>query len=69
MMIKKRLIVLVEGGVEPSFLGPFKSQQARNTAALERRNKSDQDGIFWLNVYTNGKLEIGSYSAAFMEDK
>lgn len=73
-------VLVVEGGVEPSLSNPFKSWEDRDKEAKKVRNegvpsvifdgKGDpaENGVFWLDVSADGKVQVGSYSNGFMED-
>lgn len=67
----KRYVLIVEGCVEPSLAGPFKTAKARDSKARKIRNESggenSNDGVFWLNVSDKGKVQVGAYTNGFME--
>jgi hypothetical protein len=68
-------VLVVEGGVEPSLSDPYKTEKARDKEAKRVRNEgvdehSDpvENGVFWLDVTSDGKVEVGSFSGGFMEE-
>jgi hypothetical protein len=67
----KRFVLRVEGCVEPGIVGPYKTAKLRDAKARKIRNDSggenSNDGVFWLNVTDNGKVQVGAYSNGFME--
>lgn len=64
----KYFLLIVEGDVEPIAKGPYESDEARDRAAInEKRERGDQDGIYWLNVSERGLPFTGSYSGKFFE--
>jgi hypothetical protein len=69
LKVVKRLVLLVEGCVEPSLVGPYKTAKARDTKARTLRNANEDDGVFWLNVLEGNHVEVGAYSGGFMEGK
>lgn len=66
-------VVEVWGGIEPSLVGPYATEDERQAAAKVVHVKQDpaEDATFWLDVTIgeNGKpvVEIGSYSGRFFE--
>jgi len=65
----KRFVLQVEGGVEPMLVGPFKSAKKRDRSARKIRNANEEDGVFWLNVTSKGRVDLGAYTNGFMEDE
>lgn len=65
-MKKSYFLLMVEGGVEAFTDGPFGTRELRDAAA-KRVHKTQEvdDAIFWANTDSRGRLEIGSYAAAF----
>jgi len=62
-------VLVVEGCVEPSLSDPFKSWLARDKEARRVRNfgvdnhgDTENNGVFWLDVTPDGKVEVGAYS-------
>ena len=59
--------------IEPKTIGPFKTREERDTAALDLHASEDfdqeDDVIFWGNVNSNQKLLTGSYSGAFFREE
>ena len=70
---KKFYVLFVEGDIEPSLLGPYKTQNERDAKARELKINedgyaNDENGIFWMDV-THGVPEVGFYSGGFFEEK
>jgi hypothetical protein len=63
----KYYILHVEGDIEPSLKGPYKTSGTRDLAARRLRQKTEgKDGVFWMDV-TDGKAPVvGSYSGGFL---
>jgi hypothetical protein len=69
-------VLVVEGGVEPSLSDPFKSWEDRDKEAKKVRNEGvdgqgdpEENGVFWLDVTADGKVQVGAYSNGFMESE
>jgi hypothetical protein len=67
-------VLVVEGCVEPSLSDPFKSWLARDKEArrvcnegVDNHGDTENNGVFWLDVTPDGKVEVGAYSNGFME--
>jgi len=67
-------VVEVWGGIEPSLVGPYATEDERQAVAkkVHTDQNPEEDGTFWLDVTIgeDGKpvTEIGSYSGRFFED-
>ena len=71
--LTKYYVLFVEGDIEPSLLGPYKTQKERDAKARELKINeegyaNDENGIFWMDV-TNGVPEVGFYNGGFFEEK
>lgn len=76
MATKTHYVLVIEGGVDPSLSNPFKSQEERDLEAKKVRNEGvdghgdpEENGVFWLDVTSDGKVKVGAYSNSFMESK
>ena len=59
-------LIEVEGGVEPCVHGPYQTEEERDNAAKQIRNKQeDDDGLFMADVDEKGFLTVKSYVAGF----
>jgi hypothetical protein len=63
----KRYVLHVWGCVDPYLVGPFTTAKKRDAKAKRLRNADEEDGVFWLNVDSKGKIELGAYSGGFMD--
>lgn len=62
-------LIDVWGGVEPSVLGPWPTEEDRDAAALAlRAEQSPEDNIFTLTIDAHGRPWVGTYSNGFFED-
>jgi hypothetical protein len=62
----KNYLIKVEDGVEPIVCGPYQTEQARDDAAKQIRQKQkEDDGLFWADVDETGTLAVGSYRTDF----
>ena len=69
MKIKYRYLITVWGDVEPSYRGPFKTDEERDTEAKNfRKEEGDAHGIYGLDIGASGKIEVWSYSGGFFEE-
>ena len=65
----KLYLFITEGDVEPQIQGPFKSEAQRSVAAkAHKRENGDNDGIFMLDVDSQGVPTTYSYSNGFFEE-
>ena len=60
-------LVIVYGDIEPVIKGPYKTKAARDCAAFRHRQKTSDDGVYKLNVTSEGAPQIGAYSGGFMD--
>lgn len=72
-ILTKYYVLFVESDIEPSLLGPYKTQKERDAKAKELKvtedgYANDENGIFWMDV-TNGVPKVGVYGGGFFEDK
>ena len=66
--ITNHYVVHVVGCTDPELVGPYTTRKYRdNKARFIRNDNTDEDAVFWLDVSSNGRVEIGAYSNAFME--
>jgi hypothetical protein len=67
----KHFVVHVVGCTDPELVGPYTTSRYRDNKARFIRNDkgNDEDGVFWLNVSNDGRVEIGAYSNGFIEGK
>lgn len=65
-MKKTYYLLVVEGGVEPSVIGPYRTSDERDRAAkqIHGRQKED-DGLFWADLGKTAVLTVGAYTAGF----
>jgi hypothetical protein len=63
---EKKLLIKVEGGVEPLVCGPYQTEQARDDTARQiRRRQKEDDGLFWAEIDEKRTLAVGAYTAGF----
>ena len=56
----------IEGGVEPTVHGPYRTKHERDNAAKEiRRSQQGDDSLFWADTDEAGTLVVGTYRAGF----
>jgi hypothetical protein len=69
MKKSKLYLIGVQGGVEPSVIGPFKNEFTRDESAraVHKQQKAD-DSLFWADVDGAGRLMVGSYIHAFFRE-
>ena len=61
-------LVVVWADVEPSLLGPYPDEAARDRAARKyRKDEGDEHGIYPLDIRGTGKPAIDSYSGGFFD--
>ena len=62
-------VLEIEGDIEPTLHGPYKSTDTRDRAAKRIRAKDEegQNGIFALDLLTNRRVRVWAYSAGFLE--
>jgi hypothetical protein len=61
-------LLVIYGDIEPSLKGPYRTEQMRDCAAVKQKKKSrNEDGIFALNVTTDGRASVSAYSGGFMD--
>jgi hypothetical protein len=60
----KRYVLTVFGGVSPELHGPYKSAENRDRAAkkLHAEGSPEEDSVFWLTIWENGRPEVGCYT-------
>lgn len=58
----KLYLLVIEGDVEPSVKGPYKTDRSRLAAARRIRAKSDEDGVYRANVDEAGVLRVYPFS-------
>lgn len=59
---------LMFGDIEPELFGPFTNEDERDRRALELREQdSREEAIFRLNIDSQGKPSVLTYSGAFFE--
>lgn len=64
----KYYLIAVDGGVEPTVLGPFGSEEERKLTAIRvHSNQEPEDSLFGAEVGESGELEVWSYGAPFFE--
>ncbi len=69
-MKKNYYLLEVEGGVEPTVHGPFRTTDERDNAAKQiRQRQKEDDGLFWADIDGAGRLAVGSYRAGFFWQK
>ena len=70
-MSKTYYVLIVLGDIEPELRGPYRDAEDRDLAAKQHRKRdvSENDGIFWLDVGEHGKPEVGSYSGGFFDEE
>jgi hypothetical protein len=72
---KFHYVVEVWGGIEPSLIGPYATEDERQAVAkaVHPKQDPDTDATFWLDVTIgeDGKpvTDIGSYSGQFFGDE
>ena len=65
----KHYLLIMWGDVEPEVLGPFDSDEARDTKARELRLEiGDANGIFPVCVDKDNGLSVWAYSGGFFEE-
>ena len=68
-MKKTLYLLVVEGGVEPSVLGPYQTEDERDHAAKQiRRRQEEDDGLFWADIDDTAALTVGAYTAGFFRE-
>ena len=56
----------VEGGVEPTVHGPYRTKHERDNAAKQiRRRQQEGDCLFRADIDEVGTLVVGTYTAGF----
>lgn len=66
-MSRRLYIVYVWGMIDPSLIGPFATQEAREEKLKEvAQEMGEEDVCFWLDVHDD-EVEIGSYSGGYMD--
>jgi hypothetical protein len=59
-------LLKVEGGVEPTVHGPFRTKHERDDAAKQiRQRQEEDDSLFWANIDEAEILAVGTYTAGF----
>jgi hypothetical protein len=59
-------LIEVEGAVEPTVHGPYRTEHERHNAAKQiRRRQQEDDGLFWADIDEAGTLAVGPYTAGF----
>lgn len=67
-MKKRFYVLLIEGDVEPSLIGPFMDSKDRDNEAIRLKlEHGDNSGIFALDTDTARKPEVWAYSNSFFE--
>ena len=66
-MKEKMYLLVIEGDVEPFVKGPYEDAYGRLRAARRIRRKSDEDGVFRLNINAKGEPEVYSFSGSEIE--
>jgi len=65
-MKKNYYLIEVEGGVEPTVHGPYKTRHERDNAAKPiRQGQEEDDGLFRADIDERGTLIVCSYMAGF----
>jgi hypothetical protein len=60
----------VDGGVEPSFHGPYHTEHERDNVAKQiHRRQQEDDALFWADIDEAGILAVGTYMAGFFWQK
>lgn len=61
-------LLIVEGDVEPSIRGPYKTEAGRDRqAGLHRKHHGNEDGLYKLTMI-NGTPRVDSFSGGEMEE-
>jgi hypothetical protein len=62
-------ILEIEGDIEPELRGPYKTQDTRDRAAkrLRTKDRQQENGIFALDLMSNGKIRVWAYSGRFLD--
>ena len=63
----KKYLVRVQGDVQPSLKGPYKTESSRVRAARRIHRRTPQDGVYWLDTALDGTPLIGAFSASKIE--
>jgi len=62
------LLLIIEEDVEPYLRGPYKTEQQRDCAAVKHKRKvGNEDGIFALNITSDGRAQVHAFSGGFMD--
>src|SRR6266705_3598947 len=60
----------IVGDIEPKLRGPYKNTDTRDRAAkrLRKKDAGKENGIFALDLMSNGKIRVLAYSAGFLDE-
>lgn len=61
-------LLIMEGDVEPVLQGPFRTDEERLARAQAQRAKSDEDGVYRIDVSAGASIDVTAFTGAEIED-
>jgi hypothetical protein len=63
-------LISVEGGIEPTVHGPYRSERERTATGRQLHAAQDPatDALFLAEVFADGRLRVDSVSAGFLQE-